>query len=160
MSDINTPEWLPKLIRLEDFSGDWQRYEDEVYAKFYTDFVESKPFFFGRPVNITKQIVKGKERTFWHLIQEGKIEEHRTPDLRRCERIRWIRAIIEHQDDSRLKKWAKKIGRHMRSLLWFNYEFLVVLEKRKSDWILWTAYCTDWEHTKTRLIKECEDSQK
>lgn len=35
----------------------------------------------------------GKEATFWHMIQEGRIEEDRTPDIRRCERIRWPKPI-------------------------------------------------------------------
>jgi hypothetical protein len=29
------------------------------------------------------------------MIQEGRTEDERTPDLRRCERIRWPRPIIE-----------------------------------------------------------------
>jgi hypothetical protein len=79
------------LVRLEDHGGDWQRYIDAVYAVFYGDFIASQPRFRGRPVVIGKQIIDGKERTFWHATSEGNIEVQRTPDLRRCERIGWIR---------------------------------------------------------------------
>ena len=155
------PDWLPELILLENYSGSWQRYEDEVYSRFYRDFIESRPMFQRMPVKVTKQLVRGKERNFWHLIQEGRIEEDRIPDLRRCERIGLTRAIIQHSDDSRIKKWSKKIRRKIRHLLWFEEaEYLVVLEKRSNCWILWTAYYTSREHTKRRLRKEYYHSLK
>jgi len=155
------PDWLPELLLFEDYGSHWQRYEDEVYSRFYTDFIESRPMFQGMPVKVTKQLVKGKERNFWHLIQEGPIEQDRTPDMRRCERIGWIRPIIEHATDLRIKKWSKKAGRRIRHLLWFEeVEYLVVLEKRPNCWILWTAYCTSWGHTKRWLRKEYEQSLK
>jgi hypothetical protein len=78
----NLPEWLPDLLLLETFGGNWQRYEDAVFAQFYTDFIESRPTFLNEPVYITKNpLKKGKERGFWHCVQEGLIEEDRTPDL-------------------------------------------------------------------------------
>lgn len=155
------PDWLPGLLLLDNYSGSWQRYEDEVYSRFYRDFIESRPVFQGLPVKVTKQLVRGKERNYWHLIQEGRIEEDRIPNLRRCERIGWIRAIIQHSDDSRIKKWSKKVRRRTRHLLWFEEaEYLVVLEKRSNSWILWTAYCTSREHTKRRLRKEYHRSLK
>jgi len=155
------PGWLPGLIILADSGGNWQQYEDKVYEAFYSDFIESHPRFRDRPVHITKQIVKGKERTFWHCIQEGRIEEERTPDLRRCERIGWIRAIIERADDPLIRQWERRKGRKTRQLLWLeDAEFLVVLEKRKTDWLLWTAYCTTWAHTKKKLRRAYENTLK
>jgi len=158
MSEL--PGWLPKLMLLEDYGGDWQRYEDAVFSQFYSDFVASRPTFRGLPVDITKNLVKGKERTFWHCIQQGPVEEERTPDLRRCERIAWIRAVIDHWDDPLIYNWSKHMGRKQRHLLWLSDEFLVVLEKRPDRWLLWTAYYTEWEHTKRRLQKEYKQTQK
>ena len=101
---------------------------------------------------------KGKERGFWHCVQEGKIEEERTPDLRRCERISWIRPVIENVADTRIKKWPKKAGTKERYMLWLEEaDYLVILEKRPNCWFLWTAYCTDHERTHGKLQKEYED---
>jgi hypothetical protein len=108
------PDWLPELMPLCDSNGDWQHYEDQVYAVFYTDFIESCPHFQNGPVRITKQLIDGKERTFWHCVQEGRIEAQRTPDLRRCERIPWIRATIENSNCFTVKKWQNKRGRNVR----------------------------------------------
>lgn len=152
-------DWLPALIKLEDFGGDWDRYINEVFAIFYKDFIESQPVFDSLKIKITKHPMKrGKERGFWHCVQEGPIEDNRTPDLRRCERIAWIRAIIEKANSFGIKKWPRKTGRHFRFSLWFEEaEYLVVLEKRPNCWLLWTAYQTNWEKTKRRLQKEYEE---
>lgn len=155
------PDWLPELARLENYQGDWRRYQDALYSRFYTDFIASKPLLQGMLVEITKNLIEGKERTFWHCIQEGRIEDKRMPDLRRCERIAWIRAIIEQADDPLIKKWQTKRWKNPRQLLWFEEaEFLVVLENRRNKWLLWTAYCTTWDKTKRRLRKEHSDSLK
>jgi len=127
------PDWLPGLLLLDNYNGSWQRYEDEVYSRFYTDFIESRPTFRGLPVYVKRFLEKGKERGFWHCIQEGPIERDRTPDLRRCERVAWVRSIIEHANEPMIKKWSKKVRGKTRYLLWFeNADYLVVLEKRRS----------------------------
>jgi len=154
------PDWLPGLLQLQEFSGDWQRYEDEVYSRFYTDFIESQPMLQGLPVYVKRFLENGKERGFWHCIQEGPVEEDRTPDLRRCERIAWIRAIIEHTDDPRVKKWPRKVKGRSRYLLWLEEaEYLVVLERRRTAWILWTAYCVTEPHRERKLQRQYEASR-
>ena len=153
--------WLSPLVLLEDFGGSWDRYEDHVYALFYRDFVEAGPVYEERSVRITRQLVKGKERTFWHCIQEGDIEEARTPDLRRCERICWVREVIENAADPAVRKWCNRRKGRTRQLLWLeDAEFLVVLEDRRTLWLLWTAYCTTYPHTKRKLRREYEASMK
>lgn len=161
MSVCDQPDWLPDLILLDDFSGSWVRYENEVYAIFYRDFIESKPSFQGAPVRVAKSLIDGKERTFWHCVQEGDVEEKRTPDFRRCERIAWILAVIEHAGDPAVKQWSNHRGRSVRWLLWLEAaEYLVVLEKRQTHWMLLTAYCTSREHTKRKLRREYEARMK
>ncbi len=159
MSEL--PNWLPELILFEDYNGNWQRYEDAVYSRFYSGFIASKPTLHGIPVYIKRSLSKGKERGFWHCIQEGPVEEKRTPDLRRCERIRWIRAIIEHAHDPEVKTWQNERKGKTRQLLWLEEsEFLVVLEQRPHAWVLYTAYPVTEEHRKRKLRREYERSIK
>lgn len=84
MSD--EPEGLPDLVRLKDYDGNWDDYLDALYEFFKEDFVDSKPVFplFERKrVGLKRQpMCQGKEATFWHFIQEGKVEADRIPDLR------------------------------------------------------------------------------
>ena len=92
----------------------------------------------------------------------GKVEYPRTPDLRRCERIRWIRAIIEHADDQSVLVWENNRGGNQGILLWLkSQDFLVVLGRRSQGYaMLVTAYPTNREHTRRKLLKEYEQARK
>lgn len=155
---ISTPDWLPPLVLFEDYGGNWNRYVEALYKYYKQDFVDSSPSFKGiRVARKRKPIEQGKEVTFWHLISEGKTEEDRLPDLRRCERIRWPRPIIEHADEPVIKVWENKRKRETRICIWFeDVEYLVVLAARKGYVLLWTAYLVTWPHTKRKLQKEYE----
>lgn len=96
------------------------------------------------------------------MISEGSIENERLPDLRRCERIRWSRPIIEHTDLLEIKVWQNTRRRgEIRILIWFEkVDYLIVLAKRKpkttkNEYILLcTAYPVTRIHTKRKLKKE------
>jgi len=154
-----TPSWLPPLLLLEAYNGNWDDYLDALYSIFKKDFVIKQPQFESFRVGIKRHpLTKGKETTFWHLVSEGRVEDDRLPDLRRCERIRWVRAIIEHSDDSAIKVWRNKKSRDKRICLWLdNQEYLVILAERKRYVILWTAYLVPQAHYKKKLQKEYEN---
>jgi hypothetical protein len=100
----------------------------------------------------------GKEVTFWHIISEGKTEDNRLPDLRRCERIRWPRPIIEHSEYPKIKLWENERRGEKRICIWFEeVEYLVVLAKRKDYILFWTAYPVLRDHRKKKLNKEYEE---
>ena len=153
------PSWLPALLSLSDFRGDWRLYEEALYEAFCFDFVRSRPVFRDRAVHLKRHpLLDGKEATFWHFITEGSDESARTPDLHRCERIRWPRAIIEHHDDPSVKMWENQRGRHQRICLWLeSEEYLVVLANRDTFVLPWTAYTVTENHRKRKLRKEWED---
>lgn len=157
----NIPEWLPELVLLAKYGGGWNRYTEAVYLFFKEDFVDSKPSFRGKRLGLKRHpLEQGKEATFWHLVSEGSIEKDRLPDLRRCERIRWPRPIIEHVDDNEvaIKVWENQRKDEKRILLWFEEaEYLVILADRGKYLLPWTAYLVDREHTKRKLQKEHED---
>ncbi|TYO92804.1 hypothetical protein [Desulfallas thermosapovorans] len=160
---VNKPEWLPELIRLEHYGGDWKRYVEAVYSCFERDFITDKPMYDNKPVNYKRHPEEGgKVYTFWHVVSsDDKSQQERLPDLRRCERILWPRAIIENYNDSRIKIWENRRKREKRVLLWFEeFDYLVVLAKRKEYYILWTAYCIKYDHTRAKLRKEYEESIK
>jgi len=155
-------EWLPPLVLFEDYGGGWDRYLDVLYKFFKEAFIDSSPTLEGMKVVLKRHPVeKGKEATFWHLISEGKSEKDRLPDLRRCERIRWPRPIIEHYDQPAIKFWVNERKGEKRICLWFEEEeYLVVLAKRHGYVILWTAYLVTKTHTKMKLKKEYEACKK
>jgi hypothetical protein len=154
-----TPGWLPPLVPFSDFGGSWDAYVDAIYTLFTQDFINNKPVFQGRRLGLKRYpMTHGKEATFWHMIQEGDIEEERTPDLRRCERIRWPKPVIEHDNDPAIKIWRNKRGREERVCLWFAQEnYLVILADRGEYILPWTAYLVEQPHRQRKLMREYEE---
>ncbi|OGT19060.1 MAG: hypothetical protein A2V90_00860 [Gammaproteobacteria bacterium RBG_16_57_12] len=157
MSDA--PGWLPPLVLFSDYGGKWDAYLDAIYEWFKQDFIDSKPVFQGRRLGLKRHpMTHGKEATFWHMIQEGDIEEDRAPDFRRCERICWPRPVIEHNDDSAIKIWRNQRGNEVRVCLWFAQENYLVILADRGDYILpWTAYLVEQPHRQRKLQREYEE---
>lgn len=133
---------LPDLITLDSCGGDWNSYIDTVYEAFLDGIVRNEIKFLGLPVSCQyRPATKGKHFGFWHLISEGDQEEDRTPDIRRCERIKWISHIINYSDSEKILCWENKRGANKHVVLWIPEEnFVVILAKRNGYFLLKTAY--------------------
>lgn len=124
---------------LSDFGGDWARYEDAIYAAYLDTVAHAGLTLFGLPVRVRFiPTTKKKGYGFWHLIseaptQDNRNEDDRTPDLARCERVRWVAWCIAHAEAeacstkanswytySRRGAWrtdcCRSLGSHQRSL--------------------------------------------
>ena len=156
------PNWLPPLVLLATYGGEWEKYLKALYSFFKQDFIDSRPSFRGSKVAHKRlPVIEGKEATFWHLISEGNVEQDRLPDIRRCERIRWPRPIIERCDEGVIKIWENERKGQKRICLWLeNHDYLVILAERKEYVLLWTAYLVTEPHRKRKLMKEYEEYKK
>ncbi len=158
--NIDIPVWLPSLILLEDCKGVWDFYINIVYKHFHQDFVESRPFFQGRSISVRYHpSFDGKGATFWHLISEGGLESERIPDLRRCERIRWPRSIIESKEFLNVKVWDTSRpwkGQKQRrvNLALEDFSYVVVLAENQRGFDLVTAYTVERSHRREKLKQE------
>ncbi len=159
---MTKPSWLPPLVLLEQHKGDWNEYIEAVYEYFKKDFIDSKPQFTSKTVQLKRYpLYQNREFTFWHITSEGKEEEKRIPDIRRCERIRWPRPIIERHDDDSVRCWRNKRRQEKRIVLWFYKEdYVVVLAERGKYVLLWTAYMVSYRRTREKLLKEYEKCPK
>ena len=157
MSDAD--DWLPALTRLADVGGDRAEYIEQTYAIFRRDFVESQPRFQGLWVRCRRDPIEedGKEAGFWHCVSEGPNESDRVPDLGRCARIAWIRAMLENSGKAGIDVWKNDRQGDERTLVWYREEFLVVLAIRRRTrdafryYQLITAYETKEGHRKSKL---------
>jgi len=153
-------DWLPDLVLFDDYGGNWESYFDAIYNYFKADFVNNRPSSFrGQKLGLKRHpLSQGKEATFWHFISEGRDEESRVPDLRRCERICWPRAILDNADCSTVKIWENKRKSEVRICLWLEeQDYLFILAKRKEVLLPWTAYLVTRNHAKRKLRKEYEN---
>lgn len=149
----------------EEFNGDWARYIEAVHQVFRDDFVRCKPVYRNRRVGFKRlPKVDGKECTFYHLTHEGADEENRTPDLRRCERIRWTKPVIEKCDAWGLKVWAQERQGNTRICIWLEPEegphYVIVLADRGKYILLWTAFTMDQDHQIRKKQKEYDAYKK
>lgn len=138
-------EKLPSIISLTDYNGDWSQYENALYTIFHQDFIESTPFFQGKPVDIIHQKqYKNKERSFWHIISEGKTDEDRLPIMERCECIGWIKSLITEDGECNFyriwKKFHHKTNKERYYIWCTNVHYIVILEDRENHFKLITAY--------------------
>lgn len=160
--DQEVSSWLPELVLFEQYKGNWDLYINAVYQFFLNDFVHNRAFFLNLPVFVRYHpSFNLKGATFWHLVSEGKIESERTPDFRRCERIRWPRAIIDHVISGDIKIWEtirpwKKQKQKRINFALANFSYIVVIAQREKGYDLVTAYLIEQSHRREKLKKEFE----
>ena len=147
-----------------DFSK-WTEYEDQIYAIFEEDLIVNPPYFDGLPVQIRKYPLEfGRENAFWHVTCcDFYKESNREPDIKRCERIRWIKAFVENYDCNRdaciacdgVFAWGAPYKKKTRIKILLEEErYVVILEKRETYVLLITAYYLDQDHQLRKLLKE------
>lgn len=159
--------WLPKLIELSQFGGDWQAFIDSAYDYYARDFIRDEPTLLGRTVKSKRHVAyNGQDHSFWHCIEEhaggSRNEENRIPKISLVERIRWPRPIIEHVARTPgILAWTEIHHGHGTSkrahLFVEDEDYCVVLEPRGKDqygkpryYFLWTTFLceTDDQHNK------------
>lgn len=150
---------IPDLILLGGYSGNFSLFNEAVYQIFRRDFIQSKPIFRGKRLGLKLYpIVDGKEYTYYHFTHDGDVETERIPNLRRMERIRFPKSIIDNSLEACFKVWRNKRGSSDRILLYCESEtYLVVLEDRRNYILPWTAYYVENEHRRQKLLREYED---
>lgn len=149
---------FPDTIELNQFGGNFANYFNAVYAIFENDFIKTQPLFKGDRVSVRKYPeVDGLHRTFYHITHEGEDEENRTPDIRRMERIRFPKFVIENEQHAEILIWENKRGKDERIVLFNEVEnYILILTDRKGYYMFITAYFVDTEHRKRALLKEYE----
>ena len=158
MTNHNANDWLPSLVTMADYGGKWEDYLETIYDIFQRDFVRSKPRYAAKRFALKRHPVsEGKEATFWHLVSEGRDENNRTVDIRRCERIRWPRPLIEAIGSDKVCVWRNKRGNSNRIVIAIDdFSYIVILDDRKDYVLLWTAYFVERERRRRKLEREYE----
>lgn len=160
--------WLPKLLIVEDFDHDWKKHDEAVYRKFQDDLIKTNPNFKLKRFSLNKsQMLEGRERIFWHLVTEGNVEdENRTIDPRRCERIGWIKPVVEEYPQSRIYIWSntrtrKQGGQDKRYVLSAtDFSYVVILSDKGTYALLITMYFVENDNRKETFRREFEEWKK
>jgi hypothetical protein len=131
-------DWLPDL---ETFSGEWQPYEDKIYAIYVADFITREASWRSKRITLRfNPPYKDKSFTYWHLTSESDGKGDRIPDLRRCERIRWPKAIIQAPPDA-VRSWAQQRDKVERiGIAVPDFSYVLFLQPAEDRAHLLTAY--------------------
>jgi hypothetical protein len=153
------PDWLPDPLTIERYNSEVL---EDVYRRFCRDLVRNCCRYGGVSVFIAnRDLLKGKERTFWHLISTGESDLDREIDLDRCRHLNWIRPIIENSADSRVLKWTVIQRRTERTKLWLREAgFLIILDRGRNSYRIVTGYPITSTKTKMKLVREYEAAAK
>lgn len=173
--------WIPPEVPY-DSSRSWAEYEETLYRIFREDFFSGVLSYLERPVKVRRlPMYDGKEESFWHLTcrdyKNGEIgPEGRDPELARCRKIRWPRAIVERhpecpvdgelcRDCGMVTIWRtshptrRGAPRARIKMLFEDDPYLVVLEEREAYYLLITGYPVE-DRSLGRIRREIEKAQK
>ena len=141
------PDWLPEKANVDPWTNSTY---DILYEIFCRDIRDYDLCYNGHDVWIFPDTEDGKEIIFWHLTArkvkprkvprrkrkfypEGQTdtETERLPDLRRCERLPWVKPLIEHTSVPEVIAWDYEEGdRTIKTYIWIkDYDFVVIMKK-------------------------------
>jgi len=151
------PTWLPEVLSLSPWK---ESTYNILYNLFQVDLIRSRPVYRGNKILVPREIEDGKERIFWHLTARKDLKSgERLPDLRRSERLLWIKPILENSGQPEVLDWDNNEGKKVKTYVWLKeYDFIVILKKLKNDRrLLITAYYIEYENTRQKFLKKFGD---
>lgn len=146
-------EWLPELATVSpwEHSGENDTYE-MLYQIFCHDVKNHDLKYNNFNVRFFRDLEDGKEKIFWHLTSRAEkakkvprrkrkfydsdtIPAQRYPDLRRSERLPWVKPLIENPGKSEVLAWDYKEGDgSIKTYVWLkDYDFVVIMKKYQNN---------------------------
>jgi hypothetical protein len=170
---LKMPDWLPAMASVNP----WTESTYEIlYEIFCRDIRDSSLKYAGHDVWIFRDMEDGKEVIFWHLTSRKKktekiprrkrrffpagqeeTETERLPDLRRCERLPWVKPLVEHPDAQEVLAWDYEEGDlAVKTYVWIrDYDFVVIMKKfPDGKRRLITSFYVDSEYTRDDFKKK------
>lgn len=144
---LKMPDWLPEIVCVDPWTDTTY---DMLYGIFCRDIRDYDLRYFDNKVWIFAEMEDGREKIFWHLTTRSEkkekiprrkkkffpldqiyLNEDRYPDLRRCERLPWIRALIEQARDTEILAWDyEEEDLTIKTYLWLkDHNFVVIMKK-------------------------------
>ena len=151
--------WLPDILCLSPWKISTY---DELYIIFQADFIKTKPVFYKNQIKVPLEKEDGKEKIFWHLTSCDS-PMGRLPELRRAERIHWIKPILENSENyEEILVFAYGEKKTARTYVWIKErDYLIVLKPLNGDrHLLLTAFFIDQPHTKRAIERKYRERAK
>jgi hypothetical protein len=138
-----------------------QQTYDGLYDVFRQQIRNGALTYRGNVVWHFPEVSDGREEVFWHLTsREDKTTGDRLPDLRRCERITWVRPLVHACPHADVLDWDYVEGDGTtKTYLWLpDDDFLVILKKYPDGRRrLVTSFWVEYEHKRRELRKKYDN---
>lgn len=152
---MSIPSWLPDLFPVNPWTA--STYES-LYKLFCCDLKHSHLTYRGCEVWFFPEMDDGKEKVFWHLTsRDDKVSGERLPDMRRSERLPWVRPILDQPDQPEILDWDHDEGDGtIKSYVWLkNHDFVVIMKKYKDGGRrLITSFWIEYDNTRRKMQKK------
>lgn len=151
------------------FDGNWLKYQNSLTNYFYKNLYNMKVTYNNLKVSLKRDpVYQDVPGSFYHLtckgIKKNSEEEEREPDLRRCERLHWIKPLLENNHSINncpcncVRVYEKyHNGDNTINFLFEEGRYLVVLGKRNGYYLLKTAFYIEYDNRLKREIKAYEN---
>jgi len=149
-----TLAWLPAML---DTDGVWEKTLKRLYVVFKKDFITHECYFNDLPIIWDKRKLDGKyDEGFWHLItKNNQITNNREFDPPRAKRLPWCKPIFEHEPDGEIRIWESRENGRINVYLWLeNFDYVVIIQKRRNVAFLITAYFVEGESSRRNLRRK------
>ena len=175
------PDWLPELLKVNPWTAHTY---DMLYRIFCRDIRDGALSYAGHRIWFFRDMDDGKEGIFWHLTSRenkrkpiprrkqrhyprGQTHEPETseryPDMRRCERLNWVKPLTEHTTDPEMLVWDYEEGNGtIKTYVWIKDDDFVVILKKYPDGArrLVTSFYVDSEYTKKDFERKYANREK
>ncbi len=162
-------EWLPDIVPCKNLA-DYAMYEECLYKGiFIKDFVKSSLVFNNAIVEIrVYPKTDGKEEAFYHITcKDYTRKRDRVPDLRRAERVVWIKPILRNYElcngcgkCNGIYVWKEPYKNTSRIYVFLVDErYIIILEPKKTYYLLITAFYVDRDDRYEDFIERYEKSK-
>ncbi len=156
---MELPNFLPQPLKL---GGTFEEILDSLYSVFENDFKVKRTCHCNLRVIYDNRILpdgRGKEEGFWHVISmENQQTGDREIDFRRAERLPWACPMMGNETRPELRVYdydhvSKDEG--IRRYIWlYEYDYVIVLRKKKNIYFWVTAFYVDSRGRKHKLSKQ------
>jgi len=149
------PVWLPEMLPVNPWTSD--TYE-KLYQLFCRDLKDTRPTYCGSEVWFFLDMDDGKEEIFWHLTsRDDKRTGERLPDLRRSERLPWVRPMLDQPDQPEILDWDHEEGDGaIKTYVWLkDHDFVVIMKKmRNGSRRLITSFWIEYDNTRRKMQRK------
>jgi len=152
---MNKPAWLPEMLEVNPWTGD--TYES-LYQLFCDTLKDVRLVYRGSKVWFFPEIEDGKEKIFWHLTsRDDKEAGERLPDLRRSERLPWVRPMLDWPDRAEILDWDfEEADGTIKTYVWLkDHDFVVIMKKFPDETRrLITSFWIEYNNTRRKMQKK------